>query len=79
MYPTLSNAAEPAQVLRERVAAGRLGMKTGAGFYDWPEERRQAEQARYNHLLLQGLALLADELPPIDTNDLDANSAITAP
>jgi 3-hydroxybutyryl-CoA dehydrogenase len=75
MYPTLSNASEPARVLRERVAAGRLGMKTGAGFYDWPEERRQAEQARYNHLLQQGLALLADELPPIDTDDLDDSTA----
>ena len=70
MYPTLSNAAEPARVLRGHVAQGRLGMKTGGGFYDWPEERRLAEQARYNSLLQQGLALLANELPQIDTNDI---------
>jgi 3-hydroxybutyryl-CoA dehydrogenase len=69
MYPTLSNAAEPARILRGHVAQGRLGMKTGGGFYDWPEERRLAEQARYNSLLQQGLALLANELPPIDTDD----------
>ncbi|MBT9476571.1 MAG: 3-hydroxyacyl-CoA dehydrogenase, partial [Polaromonas sp.] len=57
--------------------AGRLGMKTGAGFYDWPEDQRQAEQARYNRLLQQGLALLADELPPIDTDDLNDNTFTT--
>jgi 3-hydroxybutyryl-CoA dehydrogenase len=67
MYPSLSNATEPAKALRERVAAGQLGMKTGAGFYDWPEPLRIEERARYDRLLRQGLALLADELPPLDT------------
>lgn len=67
MYPSLSNTAEPANALRTRVAAGQLGMKTGAGFYEWPEHSRVAERARYDHLLRQGLALLANELPPLDT------------
>lgn len=67
MYPSLSNAVEPANVLRTRVAAGQLGMKTGGGFYAWPEHLRTAERARYDRLLRQGLALLADELPPLDT------------
>ena len=66
MYPSLSNTTEPALALRERVAAGRFGMKTGAGFYDWTPETRQAERERYDRLLRQGLHLLADELPPID-------------
>jgi 3-hydroxybutyryl-CoA dehydrogenase len=66
MYPTLSNTDAPAQALQSRVKAGHLGMKTGAGFFDWPEERRLAEKTRYNQLLAQGLALLADELPPLD-------------
>jgi 3-hydroxybutyryl-CoA dehydrogenase len=66
MYPSLSNTAEPALALRERVAAGRLGMKTGAGFYDWTPDTRQAERERYDRLLRQGLALLAAELPPLD-------------
>ena len=66
MYPSLSNTAEPAQALRERVAAGRLGMKTGAGFYNWTPETRQAERERYDRLLREGLQLLADELPPLD-------------
>ena len=68
MYPSLSSTVEPARVLQGHVSAGRLGMKTGAGFYDWPEERRQAERLRYERLLLLGLALLADELPPLDRN-----------
>ncbi len=66
MYPSLSNTAEPSRALRERVAAGRIGMKAGAGFYDWTPEARQAERERYDQLLRQGLQLLASELPPID-------------
>ena len=66
MYPSLSNTAEPSRALRDRVQAGRLGMKAGAGFYDWTPESRQAERARYDHLLRQGLELLAAELPALD-------------
>ena len=66
MYPSLSNTAEPSRALRDRVQAGRMGMKAGAGFYDWTPESRQAERERYDHLLRQGLQLLAAELPPID-------------
>ena len=63
MYPSLSNTAVPAAALRERVAAGRLGMKAGAGFFDWTPEARAAERQRYDALLTRGLELLADELP----------------
>jgi 3-hydroxybutyryl-CoA dehydrogenase len=63
MYPSLSNADQPAAALRVRVAEGRLGMKSGGGFFDWPPEKRLAERRRYDDLLRQGLALLADELP----------------
>ena len=66
MYPSLSNTDQPARALRERVEAGRLGMKAGAGFYTWNEADKAAERARYDQLLRQGLRLLADELPPID-------------
>ncbi|MFM7026605.1 MAG: 3-hydroxyacyl-CoA dehydrogenase family protein [Limnohabitans sp.] len=66
MYPSLSNTSEPSRALRERVQAGRIGMKAGAGFYDWTPETRQAERERYDQLLRQGLRLLAAELPPID-------------
>ena len=68
MYPSLSNTDKPAAVLQNHVRAGRLGMKTGAGFFEWPEERRLAERQRYDRMLQQGLMLLADELPPLDRN-----------
>ncbi|MBE7941799.1 MULTISPECIES: 3-hydroxyacyl-CoA dehydrogenase NAD-binding domain-containing protein [Ramlibacter] len=66
IYPSLCNDAQPARCLTERVAAGRIGMKAGAGFQNWPEERRLAERARYDRLLRQGLDLLRGELPPLD-------------
>ena len=66
MYPSLSTTAEPSQVLRQHVAAGRLGMKTGAGFFEWSPAQRQAERQRYDRLLQQGLALLSEELPALD-------------
>ncbi|NRF65614.1 NAD-binding protein [Aquincola sp. S2] len=65
IYPTLANAGEPARVLREQVQRGRLGIKSGGGFFDWPPERAAAERGRYDRLLRRGLELLADELPPI--------------
>lgn len=66
IYPSLCNDSTPARALRDRVAVGRLGMKTGGGFYDWPEDARKTERARYDQLLRQGLLLLADALPPLD-------------
>ena len=66
MYPSLAANHTPAMALSERVAQGKLGMKTGEGFYRWTPETRQAERARYDHLLRQGLSLIASELPPID-------------
>ncbi|MDB5895203.1 MAG: 3-hydroxyacyl-CoA dehydrogenase [Rhodoferax sp.] len=78
MYPTLSNATEPARALSDKVAAGQLGMKTGKGFFDWPDDRRRAERARYDALLRQGLALLAPELPAIDRGEPCATPATPA-
>ncbi len=63
MYPSLAANREPARALRERVAAGQLGMKSGQGFFSWTPETIAAEKARYNRLLRAGLDLLADELP----------------
>lgn len=35
---TLGARFEPPQLLRDLVAQGKLGKKTGSGFYDWPNE-----------------------------------------
>ncbi|MGY0193894.1 3-hydroxyacyl-CoA dehydrogenase family protein [Leptothrix sp. BB-4] len=69
IYPSLCNDAAPARVLRDPVAAGRTGMKAGAGFSDWPPERRDAERARYDRLLRAGLRLLRDDLPSSPADD----------
>ena len=68
MYPVLAANTEPARSLTERVAAGRLGMKAGAGFYDWTPEAIKKEKARYEGLLRAGLAILAPELPPVEAD-----------
>lgn len=65
MYPTLAANREPSRVLTDRVAAGRLGMKSGGGFYDWTPESIAAERERYEALLRAGLELLGPELPGV--------------
>jgi 3-hydroxybutyryl-CoA dehydrogenase len=69
MYPSLAAGTEPSAALSSRVAEGKLGMKTGEGFFEWTPEKIAAERARYDALLLAGLKLLAPELPRLD----DAN------
>ena len=71
MYPSLSAATVPAKVLRDKVAAGKLGMKTGEGFFRWTQESIAAERKRYDDLLRAGLKLIAAELPPIAADDAD--------
>ena len=68
MYPSLAANTVPSKTLAGLVAAGRLGMKTGAGFYDWTPETIARERARYEALLRAGLALLEPELPKIDSD-----------
>ncbi len=66
MYPTLAAGARPSRELTDRVAAGRLGMKAGGGFYDWTPQAIARERERYEALLRAGLALIAPELPPVE-------------
>jgi len=63
MYPGLADGKAPSPVLRERVAAGHLGMKSGRGFYEWTPEAIERERARYDRVLAGALALVADEIP----------------
>ncbi|HEU4850358.1 MAG TPA: 3-hydroxyacyl-CoA dehydrogenase family protein [Terrimesophilobacter sp.] len=41
LQATLGERFAPPQLLREKVARGELGRKTGRGFYDWPKENSQ--------------------------------------
>ena len=66
MYPSLAANTVPAKALSERVDNGKLGMKTGEGFFPWTSESIAAERKRYDDLLLAGLRLLAPDLPKIE-------------
>lgn len=69
MYPSLAANTVPSKALIDRVAAGKLGMKTGEGFFHWTAESIVAERRRYDRLLTEGLRLIAAELPQIDDTD----------
>ena len=48
----LENRAGPSPLLQQRVAEGRLGMKSGQGFHDWTPDKAQALRAKVvSHLL----------------------------
>lgn len=66
IYPSLSNTAIPPAVLADKPREGKLGMKSGEGFYQWDEARIQAERQRYNRALRAGLDILAPDLPEIE-------------
>ncbi|MEO8386282.1 MAG: 3-hydroxyacyl-CoA dehydrogenase NAD-binding domain-containing protein [Betaproteobacteria bacterium] len=69
MYPSLSVATVPSKALRDKVASGKLGMKTGEGFFRWTQEAAAAERKRYDDILRAGLKLIAAELPKIDADE----------
>ena len=52
LFQDLSHAAEAPPVLRSRVAQGRLGVKSGSGFYSYTPEQGQALAAQRDEALL---------------------------
>jgi len=54
IFPSLASDREPSQLLRDMVAAGTLGAKTGAGFTTWsPERYEEAAERLEQHLINQ--------------------------
>ena len=58
IFPSLSTARAPLKILQDAVAAGDLGAKTGRGFLEWPEGKKE-ETARRLSERVQLLTALA--------------------
>ena len=55
LYKDLNSAADINPLLRHMVESGKLGVKSGEGFYEWQADSVQAIQARMNSALIQHL------------------------
>lgn len=53
LMPLLAKDEDVLQLMKQKVAAGKTGLRSGEGFYPWPEERAAAVVARRNRALLQ--------------------------
>jgi 3-hydroxybutyryl-CoA dehydrogenase len=61
IYPDLCNDAGPAKVLQKNVAEGRIGFKTGEGFFKWDADSIAKERARYERALAKCLDIFREE------------------
>ena len=60
LFPAIDRATEPPASLRERVARGELGLKSGQGFYAWTPEEAAALRQRIGNALA-AIAQLSDD------------------
>lgn len=58
LYADLENSRQPLAALVDQVQAGKLGLKTGAGFYDWSQTTAVNVAAEKNQQLIDMLKLL---------------------
>lgn len=51
-FPDLADSKVPSETMRRLVEAGHYGIKTGKGFYDYPEEERAKAAEDFNRRLI---------------------------
>ena len=59
LFPAIDRSTTPPSSLREKVARGELGLKTGKGFYEWTPEEAAALRSRIGNALAT-IARLSD-------------------
>ena len=63
LYPKLCNSHEAPAILQSLVAQGKLGVKTGAGFYSYPPQVLRKKIQERDRRLIQQLKLFQDRSP----------------
>lgn len=58
LYRDLENTTVPLATLSDKVKEGRLGLKSGAGFYDWSHTTQAAVAAQKNQQLIDMVKML---------------------
>ena len=61
IWPDLSKADGPPPVLQKNVDEGRIGFKTGRGFFEWNADSMAKERARYERALAKCLEIFREE------------------
>jgi 3-hydroxybutyryl-CoA dehydrogenase len=53
LYKDLNSSSDINPLLRQMVESGKLGVKSGEGFYNWTDEKIQQLRERMNNALIQ--------------------------
>ena len=58
VLPGISGAKKANSAFTERLAMGRLGCKSGQGFYDWSQKDRKELEALRNDFIIQSVKFI---------------------